>query len=461
MLAPVLFIFCFVYIILELPKRTIRIGNKKVEFIGISIDSRTTQPGNLFFGLSGKSLNGNQFAIDAIEKGASAAVIDDASFIRDSRFILVKNSLETLKETGLYIRNLVKPKTVIGITGSVGKTTTKLWLNEILNHRYMAFASENNYNTIYGIPICFSMLRDGTEFCILEFGTNCRGEILDLTKYAKPDIGIITNIFESHIGCFNNKSEIVLEKISIIDGIAAGGTLIYDGDSEFAAEIKSAADFKNLRTISVGFSDECSVHVKSGTSVEITTDRETFRYESKCHGRHYEYISACVIGTLIALNLEVSTFLPFFKNLKPLKGRGEVINCVCNGKRFTVIDGSYNASLTSMLASINVLSSYDGAKVAIIGQMKESGSYDVEYHDIVARELSKIHDIMQIYFIGERKLWRIFEDIHITTTCFEILDKESIVHIIELLPINSIVLLKGSNSIGLVKFIEYIKGSGL
>jgi UDP-N-acetylmuramoyl-tripeptide--D-alanyl-D-alanine ligase len=487
-------------------KRTLQIGDLDVEFTGISIDSRTTQPGNLFIGLKGKHLNGNQFALDALTKGASAAVIDDPAFVCNSealsplshpsepelragdtsgrstayltareysstgskhqkassedllyKAILVEDSLEILKGIGLRIKDLVNPKTIIGITGSVGKTTTKLWLNRVLNEYSLTFASDNNYNTIYGVPICFSMLSDGTEYCILEFGSSSKGEISTLSKYAGPNIGIITNVFESHIGNFDDKFELAVEKISIIDGMPEGGTLIYHGDSEFAGAIKAAALARNLIPISVGYSKGSDVYIKSGPPIELHAAKKTFRYEIGCHGIHYEYISACVVGVLIALDLDPSSALPLFRELKPLQGRGEVIDCTCRGKHLTIIDGSYNASPTSMLASIDVLSSYEGAKIAIIGQMKGLGSHEAEYHYTIVQELSNHRDIRQVYFVGERKLWGIFVHHHPAIKCFASLDEAAILEIIDLLPNDVTILLKGSNSIGLSKFIEYIR----
>jgi UDP-N-acetylmuramoyl-tripeptide--D-alanyl-D-alanine ligase len=418
------------------------------EALHVSIDSRNIQPGDLFFAIR----RGNQFASKAIENGAVASIIDNKAF-QGNKTILVKDSLESLKKLGSYIKHMTNPKTVLGITGSVGKTTTKSWLNKILNHSYKSFASLKNYNTIYGIPISLTELEPNTDFCIMEIGSNNPGEISELSKYLTPDIGIITNIYESHIGKFKNRAELADEKISIIDGIKSDRILIYDGDSDFKQQIKNS--IKN--TISVGFNNDCDIAILeiNACFVKIKTPAGKLEYEIGEYGKHFVYISACVIAALFALNLDVKNFLPLIRDLKPEKGRGEIINCrSLSGRNLKLIDDSYNASPSSMFAAIDafIANKYTGHKTAILGQMMELNKYEEYYHKLLADKLM-YSSIELIFFIGNKNLKKCFSKIT-NIELFEEMTDSVIKIILSKIDLEGIVLVKGSRSVGLDKFVQ-------
>jgi UDP-N-acetylmuramoyl-tripeptide--D-alanyl-D-alanine ligase len=439
-------------------KRKLLIGSTEIEMSGISIDSRCVQVGDVFFALRGTVNDGHQFISDALIKGAAAVVIDDKAFYISDKTILVDNVLESLKEIGLKFKNLANPKATIGITGSVGKTTTKVWISEILkNHHYRVFTTTNNYNTIFGLSLALSTMEDDPEFCVLEMGSNHPGEILELSKYLSPNIGIITNIFESHIGNFKDKMEIAKEKISILDGMPSGSVLIFNGDSEFFEDIKRAADDKQIRTMSVGFSDHCDYKVISGQKLTtIQSPSMEYRYEPGICGKHYDYIGGCLIATLDALGLQIEHFLQYFSMLCPLPGRGQVLNCNFHGKQFKIVDESYNASPTAVLAALEVFDeTYDFPKVAIIGQMNELGDHEEFYHRRIAQSIADCH-LHRIFFIGAERLWKVFEEVN--AKCYPELSLHNIHAILETITDGSRILLKGSHSIGLVRLIQAIQG---
>ncbi|MDR1034466.1 MAG: UDP-N-acetylmuramoyl-tripeptide--D-alanyl-D-alanine ligase [Holosporales bacterium] len=441
---------------LKTKKRKLLIGNIEVEVAGLSIDSRSIKPGEVFFALQGNKVDGHQFVSKALDNGAIAAVIEDIAYHKESRTILVDNVLNTLKESGIFLKNSANPKCMIGITGSVGKTTTKAWLSKILNYYHKSFTTMNNYNTIYGLPIALSNIEDETEYCILEMGTSRAGEISDLSSYLSPDIGIITNIFESHIGYFNNKLELAKEKISITDGMHAGSILIFDGDSEFAETIKAAALAKQIRTLSVGFSSNCDIRIISGQRSVIRTTHNEYSFQLSIHGRKYDYIAGCVVALLFALGLEIEKFLAYFTKLKPLPGRGEIITCNYYDKKFTLIDESYNASPAAMLAAIDTFlgQSHAPPLVAIIGQMNDLGRYEEYYHKLVAERLATCN-LNSFFFIGRQELWKIYPK----AICYEGLNEGIIKNILDHIPKDALILLKGSNSIHLGEIPNYILSS--
>jgi UDP-N-acetylmuramoyl-tripeptide--D-alanyl-D-alanine ligase len=415
---------------------------------GISIDSRSINPGDLFFAIRGNNFDGNKFAKEAIAKGAIAAIVDDADVCGqfDERFIIVDDVIDALKKLGNYVKDVVRPTTTFGITGSVGKTTTKLWLNEILNRKHKSHASPGNYNTIYGIPISLIFLDPGIDYCIMEMGSSSPGEIIELSTYLKPDIGIITNIYESHIGKFENISALAKEKMSIIDGIKPGGSLIYDGSSPYKEEIKSLSANNGLVGISVGLADDCDFSIsKVGDNVvTLKTPCGSVEYELGENGRHYSYVSACVAASIYAAGLAIEDFLPYFKDLRAGKGRGERSTCCLDGKVFELIDGSYNASPSSVLASLEQLAACSSlSKIAVLGQMLELGAKETSYHDMVAKAAQKC-GLSRLIFVGEERLWCLFKDFEKSNFYTEMNDFIAN-EIIDCIPDGAVVLVKGSN----------------
>jgi UDP-N-acetylmuramoyl-tripeptide--D-alanyl-D-alanine ligase len=421
----------------------------------ISIDSRNIIGGELFIAIK----KGNNFVKDAIDNGATAAIVDDPNSQISGKTLLVQNSLFALKSIGKYMKNSVSLKKTVGITGSVGKTTTKSWLNTILNYKYNSFASIKNYNTIYGLPICFSMLENNIDFGIFELGSSNFGEIAELSNYLNPDVGVITNIYESHIGKFGDQLTLANEKMSIVNGIKNGGSLVYDGDSEFAHDIRNAAERRNITAISVGFGANCDFSIlKYGENVQLKTKNGILTYNLLANGKHYAYVSACVVAILHAMNLSVLEFLPHFSNLRPIDGRGVIKDFNFKNKMFSVIDDSYNASPTSVMASLGVLNLMpQKIKIVVMGEMKELGIYAAHYHEFIAAKLSSL-DINYFFFVGNVQLWSVMNKVK-NAVCFEKLDIFAMEKIFEIVQNYCVILLKGSRSVELNKFIEYIQCS--
>lgn len=421
----------------------------------ISIDSRTIEKDDLFIAIN----RGHEFVKDALNKSLSKAIIDDPSYAIPQKTILVNNTTEALKSIGKYIKDLVNLKKVIGITGSVGKTTTRTWLNNILNNKVKSFASIRNYNTIYGLPLSLSLLEKNTDLGIFELGSNNPGEIAELSNYLEPDIAVITNIYESHIGKFGNQENLAKEKISILEGIKPNGKLIFDGDSVFRDMIQEKAKQADVRYFSVGFNKNCDFQILPyDQKIHIRTPFGEIEYELNVLGKQFVYITACIVAIIHASNLDVVDFLPYFKNLSQINGRGELKEYKFKDKIFKIIDDSYNASPSAVSAAIDNFKLYPGNhKTFVLGQMKELGSYEEYYHNLVAEKLRDA-DFEQTVFIGDKSLWPTMEQVK-NIVCFEKIDKFVIEKILEMVQNDGIILLKGSSSIELNKFIDYIKCS--
>ena len=427
----------------------------------ISIDSRNIKPGDIFIAIN----RGHEFVNEAISSGASLAIIDDKQYAIPDKTLTVGNTTEALKNIGRCVKAKAGLKNLIALTGSVGKTTTKFWLHSLLNHKYNSFCSSGNYNTRYGVSLSLCQLECGFDFGIFEIGSNHIGEIAELSEYLKPDIGVITNIFESHLGNFGDKQSLAREKISIVHGMKSGGVLIFDGDSEFAQNIQDEAGSKNLNTVAVGFSPNCDftiVSYKNGrskiTSIELKTPEGIVNYVLPFRERYLVYVSAMVLAVIWAMKLPIADFLPFMKNLSKIEGRGNVEKYVFHGKTIEIINDCYNASPTAVLAAIENLQSLPNtSKIAIIGQMKELGQYEAHYHRLVAEKLQS-SKLDQVFFIGEKNLWDIMRK-QDNIKCFQQLDNFVIEEILKMVQNDSVVLLKGSHSLELDKFIKYLKCS--
>ncbi len=427
----------------------------------ISIDSRSVKLGDIFIAIN----RGHEFVNEAINSGASLVIIDNRKYEVPGKSLIVDNTTKALKNIGNCIRSKTELKNLIAVTGSVGKTSTKFWLNSLLSHKYNSFCSSGNYNTRYGVALSLCQLEYGTDFGIFEIGSNHAGEIAELSEYLKPDIGVITNIFESHIGNFGDKQSLAREKISIVKGIKSGGILIFDGDSEFVTNIQNEAECRHLQTFAVGFSKSCDFSIVScqntlpqATDVELKTPGGILKYTLPFREKHLVYVSAMLVAIIWAMKLPIFEFLPFIKDLSKIEGRGNVEKYVFRGKTIEVINDCYNASPTAVLGAIENLQSLPNAsKVAIIGQMKELGQYETHYHQLVAEKL-RTSNFEHVFFIGDKNLWKIMGSKK-NTQCFPKLDNFVIEEILKMIQNNSVVLLKGSRSLELDKFIKYIKCS--
>jgi UDP-N-acetylmuramoyl-tripeptide--D-alanyl-D-alanine ligase len=425
---------------------------------GVSIDSRSLKPGDIFFAIRGKNLDGNRFAWEAMARGAVAAVVDNHQ-VSGNGIILVKDATESLKALGKFLKNAANLKGTFGITGSVGKTTTKSWLNQILNHGYRSHTSPGNYNTIYGVSISLAELELGTDYCVMEIGSSNPGEVFEISRYLRPDIGIITNIYESHIGNFKNFSELAKEKMSIIEGIKKGGILIYDGFSRYKNEITKFAVSKGVFCISVGFEHGCDFRILDASHGLVILETPCGKFEYKIGGRggrHHSYLSACVVASLHAIGLRIEDFLPYFEGVKLEKGRGARSTLYFSrDKTFNLIDESYNSSPTAMFASLDVFMAEEAPyKIAFLGQMLELGERDGYYHGLLAERLQTFQ-IDRLFFIGEKKLWKRFEEVrnikYYTKVTDVIIDE-----VLREIPDKALILVKGSRGIGLDALVHLI-----
>ena len=368
---------------------------KKYPFV--STDSRSIKPNSLFFALRGENFNGNKYALSAIENGASFAVVDDPDIVKDERFILVEDALDVLQKLALFHRRHVKA-TVIGITGSNGKTTTKELIARILAEKYKTIATKGNLNNHIGVPLTLLSIPADAEFAVVEMGANHVGEIAKLSEISRPDYGIITNIGRAHLEGFGDFEGVIQAKSELyhflrrnnkkaflnldndlltwnskgIDNISYGE----NKDADFRGELKVVFPFVGLR-----FYDK----------------ENEFDLNSNLTGKYnFENIlAAAAIGTYFKVPPEKVKIA--VENYKPDNNRSQVI---ITGNNTLILD-AYNANPTSMMAAISSFaeSGYDN-KIIVLGEMLELGKYSKEEHIRVA-ELVYQFSFERVYFVGK------------------------------------------------------------
>ncbi|EWG09481.1 UDP-N-acetylmuramoyl-tripeptide--D-alanyl-D-alanine ligase [Cytobacillus firmus] len=373
---------------------------------GVSIDSRKIGRGNLFVPFKGENSDGHRFVEDAIEKGAAAAFWqkDVPNPPLHLPILIVEDTLTALQELARSYRNELKVK-VAGITGSNGKTTTKDMTANLLSLKYKVQKTEGNYNNHIGLPLTILALEDDTEIAVLEMGMSGRGEIDFLTKLARPDAVIITNIGESHLQDLGSREGIAEAKLEIINGLRENGLVIYYGDEPLLDEnLKTYNGSAALRTFGrTGKNDVYPVDIKqndSGSTFGINASSEEFYLPVL--GTHN------VLNALAAMIAASHFGVPYekmnegFASLKLTNMRMELLEGKMGEK---IINDAYNASPTSMNAAIELVANLPGykKKVLVLGDMLELGPQEEDFHYSIGKSVDakKVDYVFTFGKLGE------------------------------------------------------------
>jgi len=372
-------------------------GSPAQSFHEFNIDSRVTKPGDLFFALIAER-NGHDFIPQAALKGAAGAVISQDIHPPNEQFVLVR-----VKDTILALQNLAKEVLseydvqIVGITGSVGKTTTKEFSAALLAPPFKVLKSEGSYNNHIGLPLTILKLQEDHEIAVLEMGMNHTGEIKLLTQIAPPQIAIITNIQPVHLEFFEGIEDIAKAKKEILDSMDSGGKAVLNGNDTWVMAI--AEDWDGEKIL-FGLSENCDVHAKNiqregfkGMSFELfyggKRERTTlpFFYETTL----YNYLAAVALGYAFALPFE--DILEKTQSLELYKMRGRVLHL---GEEMTLIDDSYNSNPVALEYILkNVAELPSKRKVVVLGDMLELGSESEIYHCQAGKQVVKFgYDIL-------------------------------------------------------------------
>lgn len=402
---------------------------------GISIDTRSLKPGNVFFAIHGENFDGNKYAKKAIESGAKFAVVDDPNVAINDQYIVVSNSLETLQKLANHHRKQFKGK-VIGITGSNGKTTTKELIYQVLKTQFRVQCTQGNLNNHLGVPLTLLSLKMDTEIAIVEMGANHLGEIATLCNIAEPTEGLITNIGTAHIGEFGGRENIIRAKSELFDYLRKHqGQVFINNHDKVLSNMSKRFDNPILYP-----NELCKI--ESSSPYIVYVDEKENQYQTNLIGAYnFLNISAAVtIGHYFGL--ERSKIHKAIKNYIPENNRSQVLKVASN----TIIMDAYNANPDSTAAALINLSEFDTKnKVAILGDMKELGQYSMDEHQKII-DFAKDLGFQQICFVGE-EYSKANEETY--------KDISQLIHQLKKNPIsNTTVLLKGSRSMAMEQLIE-------
>jgi UDP-N-acetylmuramoyl-tripeptide--D-alanyl-D-alanine ligase len=417
----------------------------------ICTDSRNCPEGSLFFALKGDNFNANAFALSALEKGCAYAVVDEAEFATDDRFILVDNALESLQDLARYHRQQLGT-TIIGITGTNGKTTTKELIAAVLKEKFNILYTQGNLNNHIGVPLTLLQLRAEHELAVIEMGANHQGEIKTLAEIACPDYGIITNVGKAHLEGFGSFEGIMKTKAELYDYISASGKKIFINRGNQYLLTMAATSGLDAKEKQVAYNLEMGD--KSAQIVGDITDCSPFLQlvYSKEEGSVLE-IKTNLIGSYNAENVLAAITIGDFFGLT-----AEQIKCGLekyipqnNRSQLTITEhnklvvDAYNANPTSMQAAIlNFAQMNVVAKTLILGDMLELGEQSAEEHQLVVNLLQQ-KSLQNVFLVGKD-----FLNTENNFTCFE--NVEELLNYLNMHPIiNNYILIKGSRGIKLEK----------
>ena len=363
---------------------------------GVSIDSRTTERGDLFVALADKR-DGHDFVEQAFEAGASAALV---ARIPDNyagkKPLLIVNSVQAaLEDMACHRRNETKAK-IIAITGSVGKTTTKELLKFVLAKQGRTHAAEQSFNNHWGVPLSLARMPQETQYGIFEIGMNAPGEILPLSKMVNPHVGVVTSVGAAHLAAFKDIKAIAKEKAQLFKGLTNHGIAIINGDLATTSILAETASNHGAKIIFFGYSSEAHFqlrevkYIPGGTQFSFWMNGSEVISKISARGEHIAMNVMSVLATVKevgANEVTASLDLPFWS---PQDGRGSLqkINLDSSdvGLSFDLLDDSYNANPVSLMAGLKVLASLEGykRKVAILSDMLELGPESPAIHATMA-----------------------------------------------------------------------------
>lgn len=413
----------------------------------VTTDSRNVKPGTVFFALQGENFNGNEFASAAIDKGASLAVVDDNHFTGHKKMVVVENTLETLQNLARYHRKQLKT-TVIGITGSNGKTTTKELIFRVLSSTHKTTCTKGNLNNHIGVPLTVLAIPPDTEFAVVEMGANHEFEIENLCTIAQPGYGLITNIGRAHLEGFNGFEGVIRAKTELYRYLAANSGKIFINIDDPLLMSKA----RELEKIKYGKKDHifCSGNLLAlhpYLEIGIEACHQQYQVKTQLVGAYNleNILAAACIGHYF--NIEPRKIKEAIESYRPDNNRSQLIEKDTN----IILLDAYNANPSSMKAALeNFAAMPYNNKIVVLGEMLELGKESHDEHQNLVSLLEEL-DIESHFFIGKGfasiagKSSRYFDS---TDNFIEYLKTNPI--------LNSTILIKGSRLNKLERIIEYL-----
>ena len=352
------------------------------------IDSRQIIPGGIFIATVGERVDGHSFISQMAEKGALGVVCEKEPEDCGVPYILVKDSFQALKDIAeFYRKQLTIP--IVGITGSVGKTSTKEMIAGVLSEGFCVLKTEGNFNNEVGLPLTILRIREEHQVAVVEMGISDFGEMHRLSKIAKPDICVMTNIGQCHLENLGTREGILKAKSEIFDFMNPQGHILVNGDDDMLQKVPAKAENKLMH---FGMNPGNEVYASDvmnkgllGSEATVHMGLEVFSVSIPLPGVHmvYNALAAAAVGKCLGLTKE--QIRAGIAGVQSVGGRSNVMAL----KNYTVIDDCYNANPVSMKAAVDLLATALGRKVAVLGDMFELGDEECELHKEVGAYAAK------------------------------------------------------------------------
>ncbi len=384
---------------------------------GVSIDTRTIRPGDLFVALKA-ARDGHEFVAQALEKGAAAALVTHRpeGVAEDAPLLVVPDVQAALEDLGRAGRARARAR-VVGITGSVGKTSTKEMMRAALSAQGKVHAAEASYNNHWGVPLTLARLPVDADFAVIEIGMNHPGEIAPLARQARPHVILITTIGAAHLEAFGSIEGIAEEKASICEGLEPGGVAVLHADVPQLPIMLEAARAAGARPVTFGTSEGAEfrlldVRVGDGATVgRAEAGGEALHLKVGTEGAHFAVNALGALAAAEALGADRALCLNGLAGWTPPKGRGGRESIAWGDGQVTLLDDAFNANPTSMAAGLATLAGLDpedgpgrirrGRRIAILGDMLELGEGEAALHAALARDPA-MDRVTLVHCVGPR-----------------------------------------------------------
>lgn len=436
-------------------------GDENIQVKTYSKDTRTLNKGDMYLGIKGEKINGNDYIEQAFINGAIGCITDENvsqkiinKYKEEKVIIKVENTIKAIQGLAKYKRSLYNIP-VIAVTGSVGKTSTKDIIANVLGQKYKVLKTEGNMNNHIGLPMTLLKLKNHTAV-VVEMGMNHFGEISLLTNIAKPTGCVITNIGTSHIGNLGSRENILKAKLEILEGLDKDGFVLINNDNDLLHDW--AKKEKKYKVYTYGLENNSTYMAKKVTILENSSEFEIngIKGNVPVGGIHFVYNSVCAFAVGDILNVEKEKII---KGISEFKLTAKRMDTEVIQDNIKIINDSYNASYDSMKAALEVVNNtLAQRKIAILGDMLELGDYAKELHEKVGEEVVK-NKIDILITIGEnaKNIANKAKELKMENVqSFNNID-EAIKNIKEIIKSGDLILLKASNSMNFSKILNELK----
>ncbi|WFE91641.1 UDP-N-acetylmuramoylalanyl-D-glutamyl-2,6-diaminopimelate--D-alanyl-D-alanine ligase [Roseibium porphyridii] len=395
-------------------------GDVGADITGISIDSRSLEPGDAFIAIKGDRLDGHDYVAAALEAGASLALVSEdklSELPENGRYVVVSDTLEAMRKLGIAARARSKAR-IVAVTGSVGKTGTKEALRLTLEQSGKVHASAASFNNHWGVPLTLARMPADADFGVFEIGMNHAGEIIPLVKMVRPHVAIITTVQPVHLEYFDSVEKIAQAKAEIFSGLEPGGIAILNRDNHQYDLLKFLAVNAGVSVVQTfGEAASADSHIENhasypaGSSVDANILGQEITYKIGAPGKHFIKNSLAVLTAVVDLGADLAKAGLALDAMRAPKGRGEVSRLPMPDGELNLIDESYNANPASMRAALAVLGeapvTRPGRRVAVLGDMLELGAEADRLHGELHVPISEA-GIDAVYCVGPHMhaLWQ-------------------------------------------------------